>query len=76
MSLPLGPQEREELEYAQQYGGEEKFMSDLVEYGKLTGKAWVDALLAFDPVSQSLIRFHKEVVIPFLKDAYKNRAKS
>ena len=74
--LPLGPQAREELDYAQQYGGEKKFMSDLVEYEKITGKDWADALLAFDPVSQSLIKFHKEVVLPFLIDAKKNRAKS
>ena len=67
MSLPLDPQAREELEYAQQYGGEEKFMSDLVEYEKITGQNWADALLAFDPVSQSLIKFHKEEVIPLLK---------
>ena len=71
MSLPLVLQEREELEYAQQYGGEKKFMSDLVRYEKITGTDWTDALLAFDPVSRSLIKFHKEVVFPILDSVRK-----
>jgi hypothetical protein len=63
MSLPNTSEYWEEQEYIQQYG----VMPDLVEYEKITGKDWSDALLAFDPVSQSLIKFHKEVVLPLLR---------
>ena len=54
-----------DIEYARQYG-EEKLMSEFMEYEKITGKDWGDTLLAFDPTSQSMEKFHKEVVIPFL----------
>jgi hypothetical protein len=62
MSLPNTSEYWEEQEYIQQYG----VMPDLVEYEKITGKDWSKALLAFDPASQSLIKFHKEVVLPLL----------
>jgi len=62
-------------EYTHKYG-EKKLMSEFVKYEKLTGKDWADALLAFDPVSRSLEKFHKEVIIPFLMDADKKKANS
>jgi len=52
-------------EYTLQYGGD-KLMSEFSEYEKITGKNWGDSLIAFDPVSQSVEKFHKEVVIPLL----------
>jgi len=52
-------------EYAQQYGTK-KLMSEFMEYEKITGKDWSEELLFFDPVLQSMEKFHKEVVIPLL----------
>ena len=62
MSLPNTSEYWAEQDYIQQHG----VMSDLVEYEKITGKNWADALMAFDSVSQSIEKFHKEVVIPLL----------
>jgi len=70
--LPLGPEARADLNYAQQYG-EKKLMLELCEYEEITGKDWAAALLAFDSVSQSIEKFHKEVVIPFLKSKQWNK---
>jgi len=74
MSLPNTKEYWAEQEYIHNYG-QEKLMSEFLEYEKITEKDWADALLAFDPVSRSVERFHKEVVIPFLIDAKKNKAK-
>jgi len=63
--LPSLPEERANYAYAQGYG-EKKLMSELLEYEKITGKNWADALKAFDSVSYGIEKFHKEVVIPFL----------
>ncbi|MDR1802393.1 MAG: hypothetical protein LBQ94_02195 [Treponema sp.] len=54
----------------QKYGGK-KLMSELMEYEKITGKNWADALKAFDSVSYSIEKFHKEVVIPLLREGLK-----
>ena len=64
--LPSGPVARSDQEYMQKYGGK-KLMSELVKFGKITGKNWAEALLAFDSETQSIEKFHKEVVIPLLK---------
>jgi len=63
MSLPNTPEYWAEQDYIQKHG----VMADLVEYEKITGKNWADALMAFDSVSQSIEKFHKEMVIPLLK---------
>ena len=68
--LPSGPVTRSDQEYMQKYGGK-KLMSELVEYEKITGKNWADALKAFDSVSYSIEKFHKEVVIPLLREGLK-----
>jgi hypothetical protein len=52
--------------YGEKYG-EEKLMSELMEYEKITGKNWMDAVIAFDNVSQSIEKFHKEVVLPLIR---------
>jgi len=60
----------EEIWADQRYGekyGEKKLMSELVEYEKITGKNWAEALMAFDSVSQSIEKFHKEVVLPLIR---------
>jgi hypothetical protein len=64
--LPSTDQVWSDIEYARQYGGEKKLMSEFLEYEKITGKNWADELLAFDPISQSMEKFHKEVIIPLL----------
>jgi len=64
----MGPYRAEvwaDIEYGRKYG-EEKLMTDLVKYEEITGKDWLEALLAFDSVSQSIEKFHKKVVLPFL----------
>jgi len=55
-----------DMEYGEKYG-EKKLMSELMEYEKITGKNWSDALMAFDSVSQSIEKFHKEVVLPLIR---------
>jgi hypothetical protein len=55
-----------DLQYAEKYG-EKKLMSELMEYEQITRKNWPDALKAFDSISYSIEKFHKEVVIPLLK---------
>lgn len=64
--LPYTEKVWSDIEYARQYGGEEKLMSEFLEYEKITGKDWAEALLAFDPVSQNMENFHKKVVIPVI----------
>jgi len=54
-----------DIEYGKKYGVE-KLFSELEKYEKLTGKNWAEALKAFDS-SESIEKFHKEVVIPLLK---------
>jgi hypothetical protein len=56
-----------EIEYAQKYG-KKKLMSEFMEYEKITGKDWSESLLSFDPSSQSIEKFHREVVIPLLAE--------
>jgi len=70
MSLPNTSEYWADQEYAEEYG-EKKLMSELEEYEKITGKNWPDALMAFDSVSQSIEKFHKEVVIPLLREGLK-----
>jgi len=65
MSLPSRAEAWADEEYAEKYG-EKKLMSELVEYEKITGKNWADTLMAFDSVSQSIEKFHKEVVLPLI----------
>jgi len=66
MSLPNTSEYWAEQDYIQKNG----VMPDLVEYEKFTGKDWSDALMAFDSVSQSIEKFHKEVVLPLLKHSF------
>jgi len=47
--------------------GERKLMADFVEYERITGKNWADALLAFDSDAGSYEKFHKEAVLPLLR---------
>jgi hypothetical protein len=55
-----------DMEYGQKYG-EKKLMTELMEYEKITGKNWMDAVIAFDNISQSIEKFHKEVVLPLIR---------
>jgi len=55
-----------DMEYGRKYG-EKKFMSELMEYEKITGKNRADALMAFDSVSHSIEKFHKEEVLPLIR---------
>jgi UDP-N-acetylmuramoylalanine-D-glutamate ligase len=64
--LPNTDEFWEQYEYIHNYG-EKKIASDFMEYEKIAGKDWADALEAFDPVSHSMEKFHKEVVLPLLK---------
>jgi len=66
MSLPNTEEYWAEQEYIQNYG-QKKLMTEFMEYEKIAGKGWDDALEAFDPVSHSMEKFHKEVVLPLLK---------
>jgi hypothetical protein len=52
--------------YGEKYG-EKKLMSELMEYEKITGKNWADALMAFDSVSHNIEKFHKEMVLPLIR---------
>ena len=63
--LPGTEQFWKDKRYAEKYG-EKKLMTELMEYEKITGKNWAKALIAFDNVSQSIEKFHKEVVLPLL----------
>ena len=47
--------------------GRKKLDSDLIEYEEITGKNWSDALTAFDSVSRNIEKFHKEVVLPLIR---------
>jgi len=67
-SLPINSNDTiaiSDSEYTMQLSGN-KLMSDFSEYEKITGKNWGDSLIAFDPVSRSIEKFHKEVVLPLL----------
>ena len=66
MSLPSRAEAWADEEYAEKYG-EKKLMSELMEYEKITGKNWAEALIAFDSVSHSIEKFHKEVVLPLIR---------
>ena len=57
-----------DMEYGKKYG-EKKLMIELMEYEKITGNDWSKALIAFDSVSYSIEKFHKEVVLPLLNEA-------
>jgi len=65
MSLPNTEEYLAEQEYIHNYG-QKKLMSEFMKYETITGKGWDDALEAFDPVSYSMEKFHKEVVLPLL----------
>ena len=66
MSLPSREEAWADMEYGQKYG-EKKLMTELMEYEKITGKDWSDALMAFGSASQSIEKFHKEVVLPLIR---------
>jgi len=54
---------QKEYEYVQKYG-EKKLASDFKKYEKITGTDWGKSLKSFDPTSQNIENFHREVVIP------------
>jgi len=68
MSMPIRVDswEWEQEGYIEEYG-RKKLDSDLMEYEEITGKDWSNALTAFDSVSRRLDKFHKEVVLPLIR---------